>query len=207
MAKRIAKEEKEVMKLDAHLKILNSQHHKIEISSTEELVQARSELEEAKNRFVQSTIIQDQEFRKGILECEKFNDCQDWMVKVQRIIWPTNSEELTIGRPLGPDWPEGFHIEKKHLSQREQLLLRQLLPSGIITIVESAMALEIDKIDDVLSVLEHFRWMSWCNIALNVLRAPMSTIVLRRLLDAGGPLKFNDDKIMKFFSQTNGKAR
>ena len=50
-----------------------------------------------------------------------------------------------------------------------------MVPDAIRRAAEAAVALNIDKVDDVIEMVESFRWMSWCNIALHALRLPLTT--------------------------------
>ena len=46
-------------------------------------------------------------------------------------------------------------------------------------------------------VIDAFRWMTWCNLCLQAIRAPPRTAILRRLVTATRNLKVTDDKIIK----------
>lgn len=50
-----------------------------------------------------------------------------------------------------------------------------MVPDAIRRAAEAAVSLNIDKVDDVIEMVESFRWMSWCNVALHALRAPLTT--------------------------------
>jgi hypothetical protein len=74
---------------------------------------------------------------------------------------------------------------------------QELLSPGIINAARAASILEIDKIDDVVTIIDCFRWMSWCALTLHALRIPPPTHILRKLSDAAKTLKLTDDKITR----------
>lgn len=68
--------------------------------------------------------------------------------------------------------------------QTEDNLLRVCVPDAIKRATEAAISLSVDGIDDVLVVIESFRWMSWCNIMLHSIRAPLTIRALNKLVMA-----------------------
>lgn len=96
----------------------------------------------------------------------------EWMKAMQKVLWPTSSADLESGRPLGPEHPRDDH--KLGFDRFIQVDNRYvLLPDGMCTAADAAISLEIDKVEDVLTILDCFRWMSWCNVALHLIRVPL----------------------------------
>jgi len=66
--------------------------------------------------------------------------------------------------------------------------------------------LKIDGVEDVLSLVECFRWMSWCSVLLRCLRAPPTTPVLRKLADIGRKISDHDDRVIRFVNNIIQRA-
>mmetsp|Transcript_27861 Transcript_27861/g.46820 ORF Transcript_27861/g.46820 Transcript_27861/m.46820 type:complete len:513 (-) Transcript_27861:81-1619(-) len=78
--------------------------------------------------------------------------------------------------------------------------LPSLLPIGLVHMERAAALVGILSLDDVVIVLEAFRWMSWVNLCLHMLRLPPTTAALRRLLDVTRGMRCTDDKIIKLLT-------
>ena len=59
---------------------------------------------------------------------------------------------------------------------------------------------------DVIDILDSFRWMSFCNICLHLLRCPLSTTEYRKLIDITSKLRVSDERVMRFISTSLQKA-
>lgn len=81
-----------------------------------------------------------------------------------------------------------------------------MVPDAIRRAAEAAVALNIDKVEDVVEMVESFRWMSWCNVTLHAIRSPLTTTGLHKLIESGRSMRFADDKILKLFQHINTKA-
>eukprot|EP01035_Chromulina_nebulosa_P019402 gene19402-25275_t len=222
--KRIQKENKELQKLEQQAKIhyalvtsnepqsslqadilMTSQSNNVEIREESQFQKILQDLSEVKKKLTASKLEESQLRKKREIEDSKREECQEWMHVMQRIIWPQTADEIQAGRPLGPNNPSGFNVSS--LDKRvDDILLRSLVPEAIRRAAEAAMALGINEFEDVVALLENFRWMSWCNIMINALRGPLPSTILKRLVDSALLLKFADDKILKFFQSILAKS-
>jgi hypothetical protein len=109
-------------------------------------------------------------------ESGKITHIIQWMLMLQKIVWPVNEETLSFGIPLGsrlgftdPIRPNVCpdDCERTLLTS---LLTKNLLPDGLMTMAHTAIAMNIQDVEDVLLCVDAFRWMSWCNICLHLLR-------------------------------------
>ena len=71
------------------------------------------------------------------------------------------------------------------------------LPIGVKRAAVEAERLGISKVEDVVYVLQCFLWMGWCFRCSMSIRGPISTNELRRLVNASRSIKFYDDRIVK----------
>jgi len=222
--KRIQKENKELQKLEQQAKIhyalvtsndnqsslqadilMTSQSNNVEIREESQFQKILQDLSEVKKKLTASKLEESQLRKKREIEDSKREECQEWMHVMQRIIWPQTGDEIQAGRPLGPNNPSGFNVSS--LDKRiDDSLLRSLVPEAIRRAAEAAMALGINEFEDVVALLENFRWMSWCNIMINALRGPLPSTILKRLVESALLLKFADDKIVKFFQSILTKS-
>ena len=106
-----------------------------------------------------------------------------------------------IGKPLGPNNPPNFSFLSYNPTIEDMNLMSISVSDGIRKFAEEAISLGIDKVEDVATILENFRWMSWYHIALHGLRQPLTTKVLTRLIDITKPFPLNDDRIVKLLNQ------
>ena len=77
---------------------------------------------------------------------------------------------------------------------------KDYLMYGMSNALSAARMLMILEVVDVDTIMEAFRWMSWCYRCLHVLRIPPATHTLQRLLAGCKPFKLADDKIVKAIS-------
>ena len=166
----------------------------------------RRELELAKLRLNESRADEQECIKQRALEENKREEIQNWMISIQAILWPSTPEEIEAGRPLGQDNPPGFTLLQPHPSLDHLKLLRSLVPDIIRKTAQDAIDYGIDRIEDVNLVLEAFRWMSWCNLCLHGLRAPLSTRALKRLLDASSTLRA-DERVIRVLNGIASRAR
>ncbi len=113
-------------------------------------------------------------------ESSKITHIIQWMLMLQKIVWPVNEETLSFGIPLG------CRVELAETSDSSlldggrtfftSLLTKNLLPDGLMTMAHTAIAMNIQDVEDVLLCVDAFRWMSWCNICLHLLRLIMSGV-------------------------------
>jgi hypothetical protein len=169
----------------------------------------KSELEEARRRLARSRSEEADSRNRRYLEDHMLEDCQDWMHVLQRVFWPNDKEAITAGYPLGLahfTTPRYKSVLFQPVGKNDDQLLKQMVPDAIRRAAEAAVALNIDKVDDVVETVEHFRWMSWCHVTLQLLRAPMTTNGLRRILESGRPMRFADERILKLLQHISTKA-
>lgn len=103
----------------------------------------------------------------------------EWMKEVQELLVPDASTRELSGRPI--------------LSPGD-------LPSGFSELLAAAKAINIDCIDDVLSIIDSSRWMTWCYCCLYALRYPMTSTLLRFMLQSVKSIRNPDEKIVKFLN-------
>ena len=127
------------------------------------------------------------------------------MKAMQKVLWPTSSADLESGRPLGPEHPKQDHrlgFDRFNKSDCHYVLL----PDGMCTAADAAISLEIDKVEDVITILDCFRWISWCNISLHLMRVPPTTMALKKIVDVTKLLRMVDDRIIKVFTNILTRA-
>ena len=139
------------------------------------------------------------------LETSRRGAIIEWMKAMQKVLWPTSSADLESGRPLGPEHPRDDHkLGFDRFTQNDNHYV--LLPDGMCTAADAAISLEIDKVEDVITILDCFRWMSWCNISLHLIRVPPTSIALKKIVDVTKLLRMVDDKIIKVFANIVARA-
>lgn len=139
------------------------------------------------------------------LETSKRSAIIEWMKAMQKVLWPTSSADLESGRPLGPEHPRDDHkLGFDRFSHNDNHYV--LLPDGMCTAADAAISLEIDKVEDVITILDCFRWMSWCNISLHLIRVPPTSIAIKKIVEVTKLLRMVDDKIIKIFANILGRA-
>ena len=126
-----------------------------------------------------------------------------WMSAMQELLWPGSDEQkVALGRPVGPTSPLNTNSSVSVLEYNRSILshLPSLLPVGLVHMEKAAALVGIESLDDVALALEAFRWMSWTNVCLHLLRTPPTTTALRRLLEAPKGMSVADEKIMKLLT-------
>ena len=126
-----------------------------------------------------------------------------WMSAMQELLWPGGDEQkAALGRPVGPSAPLHTQSSLSVLEYNRAILgyLPALLPVGLVHMEKAAALVGIQTLDDVALALDAFRWMSWTNLCLHLLRNAPTTTSLRRLLDGARGLTMADDKIMKLLA-------
>jgi hypothetical protein len=100
-----------------------------------------------------------------------------WMQSIQRMLWPVSAEDVESGRPTGINSGD--------------------LPVGVLAAVTESKKYYIDEVEDVLIVVEYFKWMSWCYHCLDLIRGPPTLRELTQLCNMAKGLRFADEKIVK----------
>ena len=118
-------------------------------------------------------------------EIENYPVISKWMKRVQELLLPESSSSETGGRPV---------------------LSPGNLPPGFNDLVLEAKDDRFDSIDDVISAADHFRWMSWCYCCLYALRIPMTSNLLRFVLQSMKSIKSSDEKILKFLNGVSTRS-
>jgi hypothetical protein len=130
------------------------------------------------------------------------------MQKIQIVMWPTNSKEQDFGRPCGRDvipMSQSFTVEE--VQEKAMVHMRtNLLPNYLFDLARQGIDAGIGDIEDIVTVVEAFRWMSWCHVTMQVMRIPLTTILLRKLISAAEGLKMSDEKLLRFFRNLNTRA-
>ena len=178
------------------------------------LRQAKVELEEARQRLQRARGDEGELTKQFEFEQSKREYVVEWMTGMQMVIWPSNAEEAQFGSPLGMvlvstsaaavthgrvDVEAVFYEVSNHLKG-------PLLPDFLQEASNAALTLNIDRVEDVVYVIEAFKYMSWCNLCLQAMRMPMSTNVMRKLGEAARPLRLAEERIVKFFAQNLVRA-
>jgi hypothetical protein len=135
------------------------------------------------------------------LETQLHKEVFRWMQAMQELLWPCTDEQVALGKPLGPSAAAPLQTAS-FLEYNRALLahLPSLLPVGLQHMERAATLVGIRHLDDVATVLEAFRWMSWTNLCLHMLRLPPTTPALRTLLDACKDMRYTDEKVLKMLT-------
>jgi hypothetical protein len=135
------------------------------------------------------------------LETQLHKEVFRWMQAMQELLWPCTDEQVALGKPLGPSAAAPLQASS-FLEYNRALLahLPSLLPVGLQHMERAAALVGIRHLDDVATVLEAFRWMSWTNLCLHMLRLPPTTPALRTLLDACKDMRYTDEKVVKMLT-------
>lgn len=149
------------------------------------------------------------------VERNKLNSIMTWMEDIQNLLWPEdNLAMIALGAPLAPSTTDELSINSGLNLQEYPSAMRNLsrlvenpLPVGLKQLSTSAEASGISEVEDVTIILDYFRWMSWCNLALHLLRFPAPTPLLRKVVECGKAIKCADEKIVKVLAHVAGKAR
>lgn len=156
------------------------------------------QLEGAVNKAVQE---KDKLGRAIALETQLHKEIFRWMQAMQELMWPCTEEQVALGRPVGPS--VSAPINTTSVLEYNRALLAQLtslLPVGMTHMERAATLVGIVNLEDVALVLDAFRWMSWTNICLHMLRNPPTTPALRQLIDVTKNMRCIDEKVIKILS-------
>lgn len=75
-----------------------------------------------------------------------------------------------------------------------------LLPTSIQGMAMRAQLTGIHMIEDVAQLIDYFKWISWCHLALHLLRYPPPSVLLKKLVEVTKKFKVYDEKILKTIS-------
>lgn len=180
--------------------------HHATLSSVIKTISA--ELDQARERHEQSSVEEAAHSELTELEGSRQPEVIVWMQKIQAVMWPANSKDQDLGRPCGRDViPQEQSFTVEDVQDRALAHLRtNLLPAYLFEMARSGINAGIGDIEDIVTVIEAFRWMSWCNVTLQVIRIPLTTVLLRKLVTAGEGLKMHDEKLLRFFRFLNMRA-
>ena len=156
------------------------------------------QLEGAVNKAIQE---KDKLGRAIALETQLHKEIFRWMQAMQELMWPCTEEQVALGRPVGPS--VSAPINTTSVLEYNRALLAQLtslLPVGMTHMERAATLVGIVNLEDVALVLDAFRWMSWTNICLHMLRNPPTTPALRQLIDVTKNMRCIDEKVIKILS-------
>jgi hypothetical protein len=98
----------------------------------------------------------------------------EWMLAMQKILWPSSTDEEALGRPVAKG-----------------------LPAGVTAHMEAAKKLGIHELPDVRQLEDYFLWMAWCYHCLEYFRQPPKSSELRELLAEAKQCRMAEDKIIK----------
>jgi hypothetical protein len=169
------------------------------------------ELEHYHNVLIKSEAEREALFRSISLETQLHREVVRWMQAMQELLWPTTDEQVYLGRPLGP--PPRVMVDDVYTEEEEERglciaaytkgimkQLQLLTPLGLVHMEKAASIVGIFAVEDVKYILDIFKWLSWINLTLHLLRLPPTTPALRRILDAVQGLRCADDKVVKLLS-------
>lgn len=154
------------------------------------------------------------------VEEERRGQITAWTGETLRLIAPQTETDLQASlagaqplHPLNPRWRSSSLANSEEPGPRShaeamQVLRDQLsvmLPPAAVLLQQKALEAGILAVEDVLIVLDAFRWMSWCHLGLFLLRFPPPTTLLRRFV-ASRPAKLCDDKILRHLQGVLAKA-
>jgi len=179
----------------------------------------RLELVECGKRTAEAKKEENNNNAQAVLEVDKAALMIAWMSKVSSILWPSTKAEETAGLPKGEE-PSFTQLTDSadYVDALSAVVSRTmsapLLPDAVCKLANLAIAQQIDSSEDVLAIVEAFRWMSWCSVLLRTLRHPPTSVALRKLVDVGKSISNNDDRIVRFLQNVvlrsqvwKGKAR
>jgi hypothetical protein len=159
--------------------------------------QIRTEVEEARKRCEDSVREEASNNELAELEGARQKEVVSWMQKIQGVMWPSNVKEQDYGRPCGRDIippTQSFTVEE--VQERAIMHMRtNLLPAYLFDLARQGIDAGIGDIEDIVTVVEAFRWMSWSHVTMQVMRIPMTTILVRKRVSAGEVLKMKDEKL------------
>ena len=172
------------------------------------------ELEHCHNVLSKSEAEREALFRSISLETQLHREVVRWMQAMQELLWPTTDEQVHLGRPLAPpprvmiddtsssssSYTEGDVLSIASYTEGIMKQLQLLTPLGLVHMEKAASIVGIFAVEDVKYILDIFKWLSWINLTLHLLRLPPTTPALRKILDAVQGLRCADDKVVKLLS-------
>ena len=177
------------------------------------------ELEHCHNVLSKSEAEREALFRSISLETQLHREVVRWMQAMQELLWPTTDEQVYLGRPLAPpprvmiddtssssssssssSYTEGEVMSIASYTEGIMKQLQLLTPLGLVHMEKAASIVGIFAVEDVKYILDIFKWLSWINLTLHLLRLPPTTPALRKILDAVQGLRCADDKVVKLLS-------
>lgn len=173
-----------------------------------QLTQLSIAITEVAQRVKRAVAEEEQVVRQIQMELSHRQAATEWMLAMQGVMWPSNREDLDIGRPISPhaifpaDESLSITFSAETLGMQDGLLSAGMLPA-----FEAAKVLRIDEIEDVREVFEAFRYMSWLNITLHCLRRPLPTYAYRLILRSAQSLSWADEKVIKAIALQLSRAR
>eukprot|EP01038_Epipyxis_sp_PR26KG_P010367 gene10367-13929_t len=155
-------------------------------------------------------------YQQSEAESSLCHEVMQWMNMMQTVIWPATPEQISLSHPLGPN-PNNSHNSNEDRRDKAMNyhdivchclhhLQTGLLPIALQYCSENATSMGISNIEDVMAVLDAFKWMSWCNLCLHIMRFPANTITLKKLVEEARNIRTADDKIIKFVSTILNRA-
>lgn len=178
-------------------------------SAVDKIIAARREVEALANTALKAAVEKEKLTKAITTETALHREIFRWMQAMQELLWPSTDEQVALGRPVGPsDAAFSASTDVSVLDYNRALLahLPSMLPVGLVHMERAAALVGILTLDDVTVVLEAFRWMSWTNLCLHMLRLPPTTTALRRLMDAAKGMRCADDKIVKLLLGVQQRA-
>ncbi len=93
------------------------------------------------------------------------------MLLVQKMLWPVDGESLGNGLPapltLSADF-ESVLLDDEVLHSPQ--LLSRMWSNGVQSLIDKAVDLGIDQVEDIISCIVLFKQLNWCSIAVLLLR-------------------------------------
>lgn len=174
--------------------------HSISLPITTEITSKQKEFDSIQSILDKS--IREKEFlMKSIAaETQLHKEVIRWMQALQELIWPSTEEQVVLGKPIGPNITNFNDISLLWYNRNIVEKLKCLLPLGLVHMEKAASIVGISEIEDVNMILTIFRWLSWINLALHMLRYPSTSFSLKRLLDATETIHVKDEKTIKLLN-------
>ena len=195
---------------------LKNTHNREPVLSPHDMTfeQLTAELNGARDKLAAVMDEEKRYYENEAKEQEHKTNIINWMKDIQRVIWPSNHEGARSGAPIGSrlahppfDYMEGSAMSSEKLTVAvDNLSDTPLLPTHLCNLANKAITDGFDHSDDVLNVVEAFRWMSWCSLFLTTIRAPPTTHIMRMMLKTGTGMVFADKSILSGLQATLNKA-
>jgi hypothetical protein len=152
------------------------------------------------------------------LELSRQAEIRQWMSAAQRLLWPDPASERERERgdilcSLSVS-PADNHSREDYAALITDIYNRLdkehaqgLYSEGALDLVRLAVSLGVQEIEDVKAVLDQLQWLAWCALALQALRHPAPTALLRRFVARAQSLRAaEENKVVKTLSLIAGKA-